>query len=120
MLASALGGAVCLAIMFSSIFSVFPEGASDEGMAIQAAFGAMMGAGLGVSLGIAQWIVLHGQVARAGWWVLISLVGVALSMAVSIPLSGEGREFLSLSVGGLVAGALTGLPMLWLLRQSRP
>ncbi len=68
----------------------------------------------GAVTGIWQWLVLRGQVSRAGWWVLASTVGWGLSMAV-----GEGSFEMS-PVGGLVLGAVTGGAIVWLLRQPVP
>jgi hypothetical protein len=37
-------------------------------------------------------------------------------MTIGLPLGGEGREWLSLGVIGLLIGAITGLGMVWSLR----
>jgi hypothetical protein len=83
--------------------------------------GAMLGAVTGGALGgavtgILQWLVLRGQVSRAGWWVLASTVGWGLSMAV-VEAFDVG---LGLPVGGVVLGAVTGGAIVWLLRQPVP
>jgi len=67
----------------------------------------------GAVTGILQWLVLRGQVSRAGWWVLASTVGWGLSMV------GNLSEAPCL-VGGVVLGAVTGVALVWLLRQPVP
>ncbi len=67
----------------------------------------------GAVAGILQWLVLRGQVSRAGWWVLASTVGWGLSNAVA-------GEFSRPLVGGAVLGAVTGGALVWLLRQPVP
>ena len=65
----------------------------------------------GASVGIAQWLVLRRwQVSRAGWWVLASTVGFAVTGVVV--------EAVFVSLAGY--GAITGGVLVWLLRQPRP
>ena len=56
----------------------------------------------GAMAGLMQWFVLRRQVSRAGWWVLASTVGWAVSSY------------------GVVLGAVTGIAVVWLLRQPIP
>lgn len=57
------------------------------------------GVPIGLSLGLAQWIVLHGQMLRSGWWILISVLGWMLALT----------GVLGGSLVGAVAGAVTGV-----------
>jgi hypothetical protein len=66
------------------------------------------GALLGATLGIAQWLVLRRWVYRAGWWIVISVVGWAAG-----PIVGP-------SLVGAVAGAATGVALELLVRYARP
>jgi hypothetical protein len=52
-----------------------------------------------------QWLVLRWQVSRAGWWVLVSALGMGVSFA------------LDQGVGLLVGTAMTGIALVWVLRQ---
>ena len=97
---------------------------------------------VGAIVGIAQWLVLRGQVYRAGLWVLISTLGWAMGQAASGPAGRLGESlFYRLAFGietvrdgflpiagfvvgfplfGLLTGAITGVAMVWLLRQPVP
>jgi hypothetical protein len=72
----------------------------------------------GLALGVGQWLVLRNQLPGAGRWITVTTVSLALALAVAAGLGGEGRELLSIGAAGLLAGALTGLGMVWLLRDS--
>ncbi len=86
---------------------------------------------LGASVGIAQWLVLRRQVSRAGWWILVSVVGLAMGLAATIVVFGVGdgngnvggavtgalQDAIFGGVIGAVVGAITGVIMVWLLRQ---
>ena len=50
-------------------------------------------------------------------WPLIGSVAYLLALFVGIPLGGGGREWLSLGTVGLLLGAVTGIGMMWTLRQ---
>jgi hypothetical protein len=75
----------------------------------------------GAVIGMLQWLILRGQVSRAGWWMLASTVGWGLSMAVAgvFEFVAVGL-FFGLLVGGVVLGAVTGGALVWLLRQPVP
>jgi hypothetical protein len=96
---ASLGAAAVLAVV------VFGLGAVDVDV------GWVGGAGLfGTVVGALQWLVLRGQVPRAGWWVLASTVG----WVVGMPLGGI-FGWLAL---GAAYGAITGAALVWLLRQG--
>jgi uncharacterized integral membrane protein len=68
-------------------------------------YGLVNGALVGTLIGAMQWLVLRWQVSRAGWWVLASALGMAVGSALG-------------QVAGQLAGvAMTGIALVWLLRQ---
>ena len=69
----------------------------------------------GVVLGMLQWLVLRGQVALSGLWVLASTVGWIVGDPVCSSLMDFGA--LSWVVFGAVYSAITGIVLVWLLRQ---
>ncbi|MCK4899229.1 MAG: hypothetical protein KAS38_10645 [Anaerolineales bacterium] len=94
-----------------------------EGLSESLSFGALMSFTGVVALGGAvagtlQWLVLRGQVSRAGWWVLASTVGWGLGMTAAIAYSWPGPMWLI--VTGAVLGAVTGGALVWLLRKPVP
>ena len=97
--------------------------------AIVYALAAAMGAVLGIILGIPQWRVFRRYVARAGWWVWANaaawLVGMPLVFigASSVPVGATalGRALIIVitsAAAGAVVGAIHGLALLRLLRDS--
>jgi len=88
----------------------------------------LLGVLFGVLSAIMPWLVLRRQVARAGWWVpahlLGSLVGGAMGIVVfhvmaligfyQFPWAAAGAMF------GAGLGAITGITLVWLLRQPVP
>ena len=75
----------------------------------------------GAVTGTLQWLVLRGQVARAGWWVLVSTVGWVLVVAVATASDRvDGLLTWGMPVAGAVLGAVTGGALVWLLRQPVP
>jgi hypothetical protein len=77
----------------------------------------------GAVTGTLQWLVLRGQVSRAGWWVLASTVGWGLVGAVlgAFPWGvGDTDALVALVVTAAVLGAVTGGALVWLLRQPVP
>ena len=106
---SAIGMAIGIALVF--IF-MDPENTSE------AVTGAVIGIFLGLPLGIGQWLALRQRGLLAGEWVLISSLAFVIGMTIGLPLGGEGREWLSLGVIGLLIGAITGLGMVWSLRRQ--
>ena len=84
--------------------------------------GWVMGAGLfGTGLGVLQWwLVLRGQVARAGWWVLASTVGWIAGGPATAIVDAAVHAAWSWAALGTVHGAVTGSVLVWLFRQPRP
>lgn len=112
--ASILGGVIGWTLFFTLLGSAGGFDRIPESVA-----GLVAGTSLGLALGLSQWLILRRCVSRAGWWVLASVVGLALCMFVAFLMGGEGRELIALSLSGLLAGPLTGLALVWLLRQQR-
>jgi hypothetical protein len=90
--------------------------------------GILFAAVFGVAGGILQGLVLkRAQIARAGLWVLASILG-SLVGAIGIPISSSigatGNYGLSAMVFGLLLGAglgaIPGAVLVWLFRQSHP
>ncbi|MGB3714514.1 MAG: hypothetical protein WA996_08810 [Candidatus Promineifilaceae bacterium] len=75
----------------------------------------------GAVTGTLQWLVLRGQVSRAGWWVLASTVGWGLGVTAAIAFTRfVGDDFGAMVGMGAVLGAVTGGALVWLLRQPVP
>ena len=87
-------------------------------------------------VGAFQWLVLRGQVRRAGWWVLASITGWAIGEWLGLYaglfvalyaggiVAGLGRDLSSIAfsasfaaVIGAIAGSITGIALVWLLRH---
>jgi NhaP-type Na+/H+ or K+/H+ antiporter len=79
-------------------------------VAIAAFYQVMIGATVGACAGIAQWQVLQRHMPGTIWWVLASAIGWTAGWAMSDFLFGIGH--------GAVAGAMTGVVLLWLLRRA--
>jgi hypothetical protein len=111
-LASAAAAALVWAIAFPLFVSVGAPADTPAGAAIAILFG--------LTLGFGQWLVLRNHLPGAGRWVLLSTISLALALGLALSLDGAGRELLAFGAAGLLAGALTGLGMAWLLRDSEP
>ena len=115
----AVGFAVALAVSEAVGLTVGLTGGShfsSEPVAL-----VLFGAVAGASMGTAQWLVLRRQVSQTGWWVLASIVGVALSVAVFFTVTAGVEEAAGVAGGGALSGAvygaITGGVLVWLLRQ---
>jgi hypothetical protein len=76
-------------------------------------------AAAGALAGTLQWLVLKRWVACAGWWVLassISWVGTAWVYA-SLTRGNDVHIVLGGAASGTLSGAITGLALVWLLRN---
>lgn len=82
--------------------------------------------------GMLQWLVLRGQVARAGWWIFASMVGVGVGLVCSgvvlhlfvnnivRSVGIAGVEVTHGAVFGAVYGAITGFALTRLLGSRLP
>ena len=88
----------------------------------------LLGVLFGLLSAIMPWLVLRRQLARAGWWVpahlLGSLVGGALGIVTFHAVSAIGYYQLCWAGAGAMfgagLGAVTGITLVWLLRQPVP
>ena len=98
---------VGIAVMLARGYSIYvgePLAPAESWIIIAAVGGAMAG--------VTQWSILRRQFSQAGWWVLASGAGWAVGLAV------VARFMPVLNLAGAVwLGAVTGLALVWLLRQ---
>jgi hypothetical protein len=88
----------------------------------------LLGVLFGVLSAIMPWLVLRRQLARAGWWVpahlLGSLVGGAMGIVAFHAVSLIGFYQFDWAAAGAMfgagLGAITGITLVWLLRQPVP
>ena len=88
----------------------------------------LLGVIFGVLSAIMPWLVLRRQLARAGWWVpahlLGSLLGGVLGIVTFHAVSAIGfYQFAWAAAGAMFGaglGAITGITLVWLLRQPVP
>ena len=77
------------------------------------------GAVVGAIAGALQWLVLRGQVVRAGWWVLASALAWMVSAVLGdVGALAAGVDFVADLLRVILGAALTGVGMVWLLRQT--
>ena len=77
----------------------------------------------GTVLGISQWLVLKQWRSKAGWWVLANAVGWTLGPLLVINFIHSTTALatiLSELILTAVAGGVTGISMVWILRQPTP
>jgi len=89
----------------------------------------VLGVMVGGTVGTMQWLVLRRWVYRAGWWILANTAGLAAGFVASavvastLHLSGV-LATVTTVMGGIILGALpgaiTGMTLVWLSRQSFP
>jgi hypothetical protein len=95
------------------------EGAVDLPPGRQVLLGGLLGAAVAVIPSVLQWLlVLRSQLTRAGTWIATNVLSWTLGFAVSFLL----RLVLgdpSFVLGPMVAVALSGIVMVWLLRGER-
>ena len=112
-IATVAAGAIGMAVGFTLVFTFLNVDTMPEVLA-----GLMIGLSLGLPIGIGQSLLLRKYHFRANEWTVINTLAFTLAMVVSLPLSGEGREWISLGAMGLLFGAVTGLGMVWLLARQ--
>jgi hypothetical protein len=98
-IASAAGWLLGWAVLVSGL--VLPPGTSGLTTVLS-------GAVLGLALGLAQWVALRQMMPQAGWWVFASVAGWTVALT----------GVLGQTVVGVVAGALTGFMLDFLLRAA--
>jgi hypothetical protein len=72
----------------------------------------------GVGVGLAQWLVLRRKFSQAGWWILGSVLGWSVGLSLGNSMAMETGWPLANALCGAVVGAITGVPLVWLLRQQ--
>lgn len=84
--------------------------------------GSIMFLMFGILLGVPQWLVLHGHVTKAGWWLAISIAGwlVAFALTGAAIVSGLYVEPFDLLAAFFVPVAVAGAGIAWLLRRPTP
>jgi hypothetical protein len=75
-------------------------------MIVPANTGFIAGVVSGLTTGISQWLILRRAVTWAGWWIVINFVGWSTGMGF-LP---------GIFLTGVIAGAVTGLALVLLLR----
>ena len=110
-LASILAGALGAGFGIAFVFTFLEPDTLSE-----AVTGSMIGIFLGLPIGVGQWLALRPRNLLAGQWVLISSLAFVIGVMIGLPLGGEGREWISLSVMGMLIGAITGLGVISSLR----
>ena len=110
---TALAAAVGMMIGFTLMFSFFDVEALPE-----VATGIAMALALGLPIGLVQAQMLKAQTNQANLWIPICIAAFFISFTVGLPLSGEGREWLSIGVVALLTAVLTGIGMVWLARNG--
>jgi hypothetical protein len=85
-----------------------------QGLGINEVF-TLIGALAGTIGGVIQWLLLRKQLYQAGWWIIANAFGWAAGMAIGFAVGGA----FGWPLIGAVAGAITGLPLIWLLRRPR-
>ncbi|GEM_PF-4729690 len=78
----------------------------------------------GVSVGFAQYWVLRRSVRRAGWWILTTTLSTTGSLLLADIISRDWDEelgiFFVIPLLGILIGATTGIPLVWLLKHPLP
>lgn len=107
--ATAIPAAIGLALSFS----MFPQWTESE-----VAVGIIFSVSIAIPVSIGQWLVLRKQAPQATLWLLVSAIGLALGIVALSIIADEGREIIALTTGGLVAGAVTGVGIVGILRPG--
>ncbi|NJK28979.1 MAG: protein kinase [Acaryochloris sp. SU_5_25] len=115
-LATTLGAAVGNIVWSIVIFAQISDG-SDSNRARIIIISALY---FGVN-GILQWLILRRHFFKAGWWVLVSILGGTLAGAAYaiLPPSSDTNLAAYGAMAGATYGAVTGGVLIWLLRQPK-
>lgn len=108
-----LAGAVGTALGFTVMFNLFEPDALPEIVT-----GVMIALFVGLPIGVVQWQMLKPHVAQPQLWVPITTMAFLIGFAVGLPMSGEGREWLSIGVVALLTAAISGVGMVWLMKSG--
>jgi hypothetical protein len=111
---SVVAGAIGMGFAFTLVFTLFDAETMPEVLA-----GLLIGIFLGLPIGIAQWAVFRREGIVVNEWILISTLAYLLAFLAGLPLGGENRELLSVSVISLLVGAISGLGIVWLRRRRQ-
>lgn len=111
--ASIITAAVGMAIAWTLVFIFLDVDAMPE-----AVIGVVMALAAGLPVGIAQSVVLRPHVSNPSLWIVVSTLAFLVAFVAGLPLGGEGREWIALGTIGLLSAAISGLGMVWLLRQQ--
>jgi len=79
-------------------------------------FSLVRGLAAGALAGLGQWLIYRQQFNRAGWWIPANAVGWGAGMAVGVAVGGA----FGWPLVGAVAGAMTGYPLVWMLKPRAP
>jgi len=77
---------------------------------------AVVGGVAGLSVGFWQWLILRGQSRGAAGWIAAN----ALGWGIGLMLTYTALRLLGQIATGIVAGAITGAMLIWLLRHPTP
>ena len=118
--ASIVGGVVGGGVSVGLILGAFVGAGEVMGNVVAVILGWVL---VGVGMGVAQWLVLRGRVARAGWWVVASVMGWIVGRIAA--WFGVGIVAVDVILGqvagqvayGVVYGAITGIVLVQLLHQ---
>jgi hypothetical protein len=66
----------------------------------EAVYALLAGMAIGLLLGGLQWLLLRGQVTRAGWWIPVNMLGFGIAGLVMRDLSGFGQALVAVSLPG--------------------
>ncbi len=111
---SIAGATVAFTLVLGTL-AIFALDAFDS--ASDVVSGTLIGLTMGIGLGVGQWLLLREFSPRALWWIAISVIAAVVAFGVALSVGSEGRELLSLAIGGLIMGGLGGVGLLWVLRE---
>ena len=116
--------AVLVAVLLAPrIYLMLGGWQANIGGAVEFATALVRGVIFGLVIGFMQWLILRRYLQAAGWWVLAVTVAMAITSVIStLWLPDVGQEGfvalpLTMSVTGVIVGAITGLVLTWLLRK---